>query len=83
VLTLAVLVFFAYAVITHHNVTLFVDPVQIDAAVREHLSSEVDIQPYDTFFQYLKGLGDKLDLKQDAVYYPFALESKTRAHLHI
>jgi len=59
-------VFFAYAVITHHNVTLFVDPVQIDAAVREHLSSEVDIRPYDTFFQYLKGLGNELDLKQDA-----------------
>jgi Xaa-Pro aminopeptidase len=67
VTTLPLLVFFAYTVITHDSITLFVDPAQIDDVVRNHLGPEVDIQPYDSFFQFLEGLGDKLGLKKDAV----------------
>jgi Xaa-Pro aminopeptidase len=59
-------VFFAYTVVTHDSITLFVDPAQIDEVVRKHLGPEVDIQPYDSFFQFLQGLGDKLSLKKDA-----------------
>ena len=59
--------FFSYAVITQDTVTLFVDPAQIDDVVRKHLGPEVEIQTYDSFFQYLKGLGNSLGLKEDAV----------------
>jgi Xaa-Pro aminopeptidase len=59
-------VFFSYAVVTHESAVLFVDPAQTDNIVRNHLGADVEVQPYDSFFQYLKKLGDNLDLKDDA-----------------
>ncbi|KII91342.1 hypothetical protein PLICRDRAFT_38090 [Plicaturopsis crispa FD-325 SS-3] len=61
-------VFFAYAVITHESVALFVENEQIDDAVHGHLSSAVEIHPYNSFFQYLKGLSKSLNAgKQNPV----------------
>jgi Xaa-Pro aminopeptidase len=53
--------------VTHESAVLFVDPAQTDNIVRNHLGADVEVQPYDSFFQYLKKLGDNLDLKDDAV----------------
>lgn len=61
------LVFFAYAAVTNESATLFVDDNQVDEVVREHLGTDVVIQPYDSFFPYLKGLNGKLGLGNEAV----------------
>ena len=60
-------VFFSYAVITHDTAILFIDSAQIDDVVRNHLGPEVEIYPYEFFFQYLKELRDRHHLKDDAV----------------
>jgi Xaa-Pro aminopeptidase len=60
-------VFFSYSVITHDKAILFIDSAQIDDVVRKHLDPDVEIRPYDTFFQYLKTIGDSLELKGDGV----------------
>jgi Xaa-Pro aminopeptidase len=62
-------VFFSYAVVTHESAILFVDPAQIDDAVRDHLGPKVEIQSYDSVFPYLKGLAGSLGLKEDAVHF--------------
>ena len=54
-------VFFAYAVVTAESAILFVNGSQIDDAVRKHLGSSVKIQPYESFFPYLKELGSGLE----------------------
>ena len=60
-------VFFAYAVVTQDSTILFVNPSQVDDAVQEHLGSDIAIHPYDTFYEYLSGLGARLELSKDAV----------------
>ena len=52
---------------TLEGVIVFVDNDQIDEAVRSHLASDVQLQPYASFFPYLKGLASELNLKKDAV----------------
>lgn len=54
-------VFFAYAVVTADSAILFVHDSQIDGVVRQHLGPSVKIQPYDSFFPYLKELGSGLE----------------------
>lgn len=45
---------------------LFVDPAQVDDAVRKHLS-DVEIQPYDSIFTYLASLSSELGLDKKKV----------------
>ncbi|KAF7797111.1 hypothetical protein EIP86_008303 [Pleurotus ostreatoroseus] len=59
-------VFFAYAVVTQDSTILFVNPDQVDDTVRAHLGSDIEIKPYDVFFEYLSGLGARLELHKDA-----------------
>lgn len=47
-------VFFAYAVVTQDSVTLFVEKDQLDEAARQTLGDAVVIQPYSSFFDYLR-----------------------------
>ncbi|TFK49276.1 Creatinase/aminopeptidase [Heliocybe sulcata] len=47
-------VFFAYAIVTVDKALLFVNPDQVDADVRQHLGSQIELRPYDSFFSYLK-----------------------------
>ncbi|KAF9788041.1 Creatinase/aminopeptidase [Thelephora terrestris] len=49
-------VFFAYAVVTAESAILFAHESQIDDIVREHLGPTVKIQPYESFFPYLREL---------------------------
>ena len=60
-------VFFAYAVVTHDDVILFIDGDQLDDSVRKHLGEDIKVQPYSSFFQYLKGLPQSLGLSEAAV----------------
>lgn len=53
-------VFFAYAVVTADSAVLFVHDSQIDDDVRKHLGPSVTIQPYESFFPYLKELCSSL-----------------------
>ncbi|KAJ6572148.1 peptidase M24, structural domain-containing protein [Mycena capillaripes] len=55
-------VFFAYATITPDQVTLFINPNQLDDEARRTLGDEVVIQDYSTFFDNLKGLAKALNL---------------------
>jgi Xaa-Pro aminopeptidase len=55
-------VFFVYAVVTHKDATLFINADQLDDEVRKHLGEGIIIQPYDSFFQYLKSLPETLGL---------------------
>lgn len=60
-------VFFAYAVVTQDSATLFVNPLQVNDTVREHLGHEIDIKAYDSFFEYLGRLGADLELSKGSV----------------
>ncbi|KAI0646631.1 Creatinase/aminopeptidase [Trametes meyenii] len=59
-------VFFAYALVDQTKAILFVNESQLDASVREHLGSEVEIHPYDTFFSHLTRLGAELHASRDS-----------------
>ncbi|EIW74358.1 Creatinase aminopeptidase [Coniophora puteana RWD-64-598 SS2] len=59
-------VFFAYAVVTHDSATLFVNKDQFDSEVEAHLGSNVEIRPYDSFFDYLKTLPGTLSLAKES-----------------
>lgn len=61
-------VFFAYAFVTHESAILFVDKDQVDDDILAHLGSEVEIRPYDEFFDYLKKYGK--DSGKEKVYLP-------------
>ncbi|EMD36821.1 hypothetical protein CERSUDRAFT_83841 [Gelatoporia subvermispora B] len=59
-------VFFAYAVVTLEKTVLFINSSQVDDSVRAHLGKEIEIKPYDAFFDYLKHLGAEIGLSNDA-----------------
>ncbi|KAI1789426.1 Creatinase/aminopeptidase [Ganoderma leucocontextum] len=59
-------VFFAYGLIDGDKTLLFVNESQFGQSVLQHLGSEVDVHPYDTFFSYLTHLGAELKQKKDA-----------------
>ncbi|EPQ53720.1 Creatinase/aminopeptidase [Gloeophyllum trabeum ATCC 11539] len=67
-------VFFAYAVVTHDTAVLFVNPEQVDEAVRGHLGRDIEVRAYDEFFAYLKRLVTELDASEDA---PILISDKT------
>ncbi|KAH9849039.1 Creatinase/aminopeptidase [Lenzites betulinus] len=56
-------VFFAYALIDQDKALLFVNESQLDSSVRDHLGSEVEVHPYDTFFSHLAKLNASKDSK--------------------
>ncbi|KAF8581277.1 Creatinase/aminopeptidase [Ramaria rubella] len=61
-------VFFAYALVTHSNATLYIDDAQIIDVVRAHLGSEVIIKAYEAVWEDLKLLGASLkDKEQDKI----------------
>lgn len=59
--------FFAYAVVTVDSVELFVQKSQLTEDALKFLGDPVNIQPYDGFFNYLKGLPNTLKLNEEAV----------------
>uniref|UniRef100_A0A5K1K3G7 Peptidase M24 domain-containing protein n=1 Tax=Ganoderma boninense TaxID=34458 RepID=A0A5K1K3G7_9APHY len=60
-------VFFAYGLIDAEKTLLFVNESQFDESVRNHLGSEIEVHPYDTFFAYLTHLGAELKQSKDNV----------------
>ncbi|KAJ7034541.1 peptidase M24, structural domain-containing protein [Mycena alexandri] len=57
-------VFFAYATITADQVTLFINPKQLDDAARRSLGDDVVIEDYTTFFDKLQGLAKEVNLDE-------------------
>ncbi|KAG8895054.1 hypothetical protein FRB99_000792, partial [Tulasnella sp. 403] len=57
-------VFFAYALVTPTKVILYINPAQLSDAKSlddpKHLSPDLEIRPYDTFFDELRALGASL-----------------------
>ena len=61
------LVFFAYTVVTTEKTLLFIRQEQLNDAAKQYLGDQVEIRPYDSFFDYLKGLAGTLDLGAESV----------------
>lgn len=59
-------VFFAYAVVTLEKAYLFIDPEQVDASLKNHLGSQVEIRPYADFTSYLRRLANELKSSSSA-----------------
>lgn len=53
-------VFFAYALITPDEATLFINENKLTAEVKEHLE-DVKIAPYENVFRHIKALGEGID----------------------
>ncbi|EJD05517.1 Creatinase/aminopeptidase [Fomitiporia mediterranea MF3/22] len=58
-------VFFAYVVLTLDKTVLFIDKAQVGDDVRDHLGSSVELQPYESIFDYLKELSSTLNLNAE------------------
>jgi len=58
-------VFFSYAVVTVNSVELFVEKSQLSEDALKYLGDNVNIQPYDAFFDYLKQLPASLTLNKE------------------
>lgn len=56
-------VFYAYALITQNNVTLYVNPEKLTESVRQHLEN-IQLSPYDAIFADLAQLKDTLSSSQ-------------------
>jgi Xaa-Pro aminopeptidase len=54
-------------VITTEKAVLFIRQEQLNDAAKQYLGDHVEIRPYDSFFDYLKGLAGTLDLGADSV----------------
>ena len=65
--------FFAYALVDANKTLLFVNESQLDDSVRQHLGSEVEIHPYDSFFSFLTHRGAELAAKKSSVCTSIAL----------
>lgn len=61
------LVFFAFAVVTADKVVVFIEKTQLDTAATDSLSNTVEIHPYGSFYEYLKGLGKSVGVDKDSV----------------
>ena len=59
-------VFFAFAVVKPDSALLFINPEQVDDAVRQHLGI-VEIRPYTEFRAYLAGLSQDVKVSQHVV----------------
>ncbi|CAG8463560.1 93_t:CDS:10 [Diversispora eburnea] len=47
-------VFFAYALVTKHDIVLYVEEIKLSQEVKDHLGSEVKFRPYNTIFEDLQ-----------------------------
>jgi hypothetical protein len=54
-------------VITTEKTLLFIRQEQLNDAAKQYLGDHVEIRPYDSFFNYLKGLAGTLDLGAESV----------------
>ena len=59
--------------ITTDKTVLFIREEQLNETARQYLGNHVEIKPYDSFFDYLKGLAGTLDLGTDSVRFSFFL----------
>ncbi|KIJ22785.1 hypothetical protein M422DRAFT_39923, partial [Sphaerobolus stellatus SS14] len=59
-------VFFAYAIITHSEATLYVNGAQINDDVRKHLGDYVAVKDYEAIWDDLKQLAKSFEGKSDA-----------------
>ncbi|KAF5318517.1 hypothetical protein D9619_010897 [Psilocybe cf. subviscida] len=55
-------VFFSYAVVTLDEVVIFIESSQLENSALDNLQTSTVVQPYSTFFDYLKRLASSLDL---------------------
>ena len=53
--------------ITTEKTLLFIRQEQLNDAARQYLGDQVEIRPYDSFFDYLKGLAGTLNLGPESV----------------
>lgn len=65
--TLAITVFFAYAVVTLDKALLFINPEQVDDKLRQHLGSHTEIKAYSGFLKHLKWLVDDIKVRDIVV----------------
>jgi Xaa-Pro aminopeptidase len=54
-------VFYAYAIITHENATIFIDDSRVPDEVKAHLKDHVKIKPYNAIFDELSVLKTQLE----------------------
>jgi len=59
-------VFFSYAIVTLDQATLFIDDKQLGDGAQKYLEEKIDIKPYNSFFDYLKGLPGTLELSEES-----------------
>jgi hypothetical protein len=59
-------------VITTEKTLLFIRQEQLNDAARQYLGDHVEIRPYDSFFDYLKGFAGTLDLGAESVRLSFS-----------
>ena len=59
-------VFFSYATVTPTVATLYVDSGKLTSEVHEHLSSDVQIQPYDSLLSDLTAMSEPVSEVKDA-----------------
>ena len=60
-------VFFSYAIVTTDKIILFVDREQLTEGALNYLGDQVEIRPYNSFFEYLKNLTLSLELDNEWV----------------
>ena len=53
--------------ITPDKVALFVNDKQLDESAKKYLGQNVELHPYESFFEYLKDLASSLNLGADYV----------------
>ena len=53
-------VFFAYALVTHDSVTMYINENKLSKEVKENLQG-VKIAPYEEIFEHIKTLGESVD----------------------
>ena len=46
---------------------LFVEEKQLDESAKNYLGQDVEVKPYESFFEYLKSLASSLNLDADYV----------------
>jgi Xaa-Pro aminopeptidase len=59
-----IIVFFAYALVTHSEVVLYIDETQVDESVSSHLASGIVVKPYYTVFEDLTSFSQTVSGKE-------------------
>lgn len=74
--------FFAYAVVTLEKAYLFIDPEQVDASLKNHLGSQVEIRPYADFTSYLRRLANELKVSCSSAVHSMRVDAlRSSPHL--